>query len=403
MYPIIFQNNSITTVIDNVPYTVDKSSSNYNILMDAYRNNNWEKFANAITPTKVMDVWADGELVINNGTVTYQGQKVGESIANRIQSLITENIPVTIYTKFLDNLFKNPSYRAVQEFYTFMENNDLPLTSDGHFLAYRKVRDDYFDCHSKTVPNMMADMLEDLYELPYHTGQDGVEVDIEDGLTTISMPRNMVNDDATKHCSNGLHFCGKDYLTQFSGERIMIMKIDPKNVVSFPNDHVSKGRCCCYQLVGEITDREVSKVFIKPVVDLPTPVVEPAISYFARYGTSEFYTGYHDGYTDCLKDEYTEHSDSKNYDEGYEKGWTDAVEYCPMQYVKCCAVDDVKYGDSDFYKGYDAGYRDAMNLTTTMNLTTNVNVNRSKAYQEGYVKGEDHAFNDEPMRYMLKR
>lgn len=403
MYPIIFQNNSITTVIDNVPYTVDKSSSNYNILIDAYRMGDWEKFANSITPTKVIDVWAGDDLTIKNGEVFFHGTKVGNSIANRIQALISENIPVTVYTAFLENLYDNPSYRAVTEFYEFMENNDLPMTSDGHFLAYRKVRDDYFDCHSKTVPNMLADMLEDLYELPYQTGRDEVEVDIyEDGLTTISMPRNKVNDDSNIHCSNGLHFCGKDYLNQFSGDRIMIMKINPRDVVSFPTDDTSKGRCCRYQLVGEITADQVSTSFDKSVVDLPTPpekASSPVVSDFARYGTSAFYDGYSAGYSEVVVGKYTDRYVSKQYDEGYQKGWKDGFDDVPMQYVKCPVTDDVKFGDSDFYKGYDAGYRNTMNnyyYVDDVDLMVH-----SQAYQEGYLKGSDAALDEFPMKYML--
>jgi hypothetical protein len=78
---------------------------------------------------------------------------------------------------------ENPSYRAVNELYGFLEKNRLPITPDGHFLAYKKVRDDYKDIHSGTMDNSVGKIVE--------------------------MERNQVNDDKNQTCSSGLHFCSE--------------------------------------------------------------------------------------------------------------------------------------------------------------------------------------------------
>jgi len=69
----------------------------------------------------------------------------------------------------------------------------------------------------------------------------------------LEMPRNEVDADKDRTCSTGLHFCSYDYLKSFHGERVVVLKINPKDVVSIPSDYNnSKGRTCRYEVVDEI-------------------------------------------------------------------------------------------------------------------------------------------------------
>ena len=46
----------------------------------------------------------------------------------------------------------------------------------------------------------------------------------------------------------------------FDDSRVMLVKINPKNVVSIPVDYnLAKGRCCEYEVVDEIIDCENNK------------------------------------------------------------------------------------------------------------------------------------------------
>jgi hypothetical protein len=124
-------------------------------------------------------------------------------------------------------MMKNPSKRAVDELFGFIEACDLPITEDGHFLAYKKVQENYMDCHSGTIRNAVGD--------------------------TPSMDRNQVDEDKDRTCSYGLHFCSYGYLRSFGGSRIMVLKINPADVVAIPSDYNnSKGRCSAYEVVAEI-------------------------------------------------------------------------------------------------------------------------------------------------------
>jgi signal peptidase I len=137
----------------------------------------------------------------------------------------------------------NPSRAAVSELYDWLEKTSLPITEDGDFLAYKKVRDDYRDFHTGTWDNSVGRIL--------------------------TMPRNQVDDERDRHCSTGLHFCSLSYLPRYHGGRgrVMIVKINPGDVVSIPSDYdYAKGRTCGYQVIGEHREGEHREAFDKPIV-----------------------------------------------------------------------------------------------------------------------------------------
>jgi hypothetical protein len=68
-------------------------------------------------------------------------------------------------------------------------------------------------------------------------------------------------------CSTGLHFCSKEYLDHFGGHdsRTVILKINPRDVVSIPADYnATKGRTCRYEVIGELGVHP-DQAFVAPV------------------------------------------------------------------------------------------------------------------------------------------
>jgi len=162
--------------------------------------------------------------------------------------MLQDGFPVEPLVLFMENLMQNPSYRSVNELYGFLEKNNLPITPDGHFLAYKKVRENYHDVYTGKFDNSVGKIVE--------------------------MERNQVNDDQNQTCSAGLHFCSENYLNHFGGERVMILKINPRDVVSIPTDYNnSKGRACRYEVIGEVG------VNPEDVVEFTAPVQENANSW----------------------------------------------------------------------------------------------------------------------------
>jgi hypothetical protein len=268
-FPYIVQGSNITVVIGTTPHTVSKSHIAYNKLLAAIKAGEWETVQDIIEPKQVVLDFGQGNVSIQGDKIFWKGREMHNALTKRMVAMIQEDFPVEPLVAFMENLMDNPSKRAVNELYGFLEKNTLPITSDGCFLAYKKVRQDYLDVHSGTVLNKPAVYMtdEDTAALAEAAGkQNEVTVEVVDGVTVVSMERNLVDDDQNRTCSTGLHFCSKDYLSVFGGERVVILKINPRDVVSIPNDYNdSKGRCARYEIVDEIDKDKADEAFAKTV------------------------------------------------------------------------------------------------------------------------------------------
>jgi hypothetical protein len=212
----------------------------YQRVVDAIKANDWETVDSIIDPKKVVLDYGNGNISVQGDTMYWKGEEFHNSLATRMIRMLQDGFDVTPMVNFMENLMQNPSKRAVTELYGFLEKNSLPITPDGSFLAYKKIRQDYKDVHSGNMDNSVGKVVE--------------------------MERNKVDDDQNRTCSTGLHFCSRDYLNHFGGERIVIVKINPRDVVSIPNDYNdSKGRACRYEVVDEIDKDKADEAFAKSV------------------------------------------------------------------------------------------------------------------------------------------
>jgi hypothetical protein len=226
-FPFLIQGNNIVVVINNQPHTISKTHITYQKVLDAIKSGDWVTVQDIIEPKKVVLNYGQGNIEIQGETLFWRGREMHNALTTRMISMLQEGFPIEPLVLFMENLMNNPSKRAVDELYRFLEKNNLPITPDGHFLAYKKVRENYMDCHSGTFDNSVDKVCE--------------------------MERNHVDDDKDRTCSTGLHFCSQEYLKSFGGERTMIVKVNPRDVVSIPSDYNdSKGRACRYEVVGEL-------------------------------------------------------------------------------------------------------------------------------------------------------
>lgn len=240
-FPYIIQGLNIVIVIGNKIFTVSKTHLTYQKVLEAIRENDWDLVKEVVDPKKVVLSYGKGNVSVQGDVLYWKGEQLNSGLAVRMIQMLQDGFPIEPMVNFMENLFKNPSKRAVVELYGFLEKNNLPITSDGHFLAYKKVRDNFLDVHTGTLDNSVGKVLE--------------------------MDRNQVDDDKDNTCSTGLHFCGMSYLSYFGGERTVIVKINPADVVSIPSDYNdAKGRTCRYEVIGEL-NVEAEDAFTAPVQD----------------------------------------------------------------------------------------------------------------------------------------
>ena len=297
-YPYLIQGNNIVVVIGNKSHTISKTHITYTKVLEAIKAGDWDSVPDIIEPKKVVLNYGQGNVSIQGETLFWKGKELNTGLSVRMIQMLQEGFPIEPMVNFMENLYKNPSKRAVTELYGFLEKSNLPITPDGHFLAYKKVRANYFDVHSGTMDNSVGQIVE--------------------------MERHDVDDNKDNTCSSGLHFCSMSYLTSFGGDRIVIVKINPADVVSIPSDYNdAKGRACRYEVIGEL-DVEPEHAFTRPV---QTSAVSSKPVYAGpKLGNSAFYKGYSAGWQssyNATDDHFGK--ERRDYREGFEKGTDDRL------------------------------------------------------------------------------
>lgn len=282
--------SQITIITEGKTLIVPKDHISYATIVQYLKVGDYEMAVKAADAAQTVNDFGQGQVYVLNGVVYWNDKQLDNSLTKRIMSMVSEGFDVNPMLKFLENLMQNPSSRAVNELYRFLESNNLPLTDDGHFLAYKNVREDFKDYHSGKFDNSVG--------------------------SVCKMDRNQVMDDPNQTCSAGLHFCSIEYLNSMWGHsgHTMIIKINPADVVSIPVDYNnSKGRCCKYEVIGEHMDKEKDTLSSRSV-----------------YSEAPYDVGYHDGVNDLDYDNpYPDMSDEHNeYDEGWADGrWDDEEDF----------------------------------------------------------------------------
>ena len=225
----ILTKNSLTILADGQVNTIDNSHAKWDHILQLIKDKEWDEVILLIQiRDRIAEFIADhNSITIQNDEVLFNGEILHNSLCGRLVDMYHEGFDIEPMLNFLSNMMQNPSYTAIEGLYRFLENNKLPITSDGYFLAYKRIKDNWTDCHTGAIDNSVN--------------------------KTVSMPRNQVEDNPDISCSKGLHVCSLSFLTNFGGTRLIACKIHPKDVVSVPKDYNdSKMRVCRYEVIQEL-------------------------------------------------------------------------------------------------------------------------------------------------------
>jgi hypothetical protein len=220
----------ITVVLDGERHSINAGNGMFSKALEAYKVNDWDAFIGCVNPTiRLKSLYASYEgIEVKDGNLYVFDEPVHSTLANRVLSFLEAGLDCVHLFKFILKLNLNPSKRAVDELYTFLEHRALPITDNGNFLAYKAVREDYTDKYTGKFLNTIDAVLE--------------------------MPRNKVDDDKNVGCSYGFHAGTVEYAKDFMGREghLMIVEINPADVVSIPTDcQFQKLRTSKYKVVGE--------------------------------------------------------------------------------------------------------------------------------------------------------
>jgi hypothetical protein len=251
--PFTMTRENITVVLDGKTYTVQAGTPQYHGLRDCIFREDWSAISKHVSLTGSLQQWLGDKFVVDGQTISYEGQPIPSSISQRIWAMAAAGESPGPLFAFYERLSRNPSRRSVTQLFDFLAHAGIPLEPDGTFLAYKGVRHDFLDAHSKTFDNTPGNV---------HR-----------------MPRNQISDDPNHACHEGFHVGALEYAGTFS-QRIVVCRVDPEHVVCVPYDYdKQKMRVCEYVVVGNFEPNKnddngelenlPSTVFIVSDVDNP--------------------------------------------------------------------------------------------------------------------------------------
>ena len=238
---IIIDNEKTITLTDltvGKVYTIRSDHENYSKILKVKSKN---EFLDLLNPERylaktVSFVNTTGEFQVKNDEVYYGTYKLPPILGQRLLQLIKNHAEDALKSMkaFVSNLMQNPSNRSVEQLLRFLEHKSLGITEDGYFTAYKTVRHDYLDKHSGTLDNTPG--------------------------KTVTIQRNLVDDDPSSACSTGLHvgslaYAGPNGSFRSGNDKCVMVKVNPRDVVSVPLDcNEQKMRVCEYLVLCDVTE-----------------------------------------------------------------------------------------------------------------------------------------------------
>ena len=220
---------------------VRKGQANWDDSVAAYTVQDESRLRTAMDAKAVMQNYSNGDLVLDGTGVLYRGKPLHGVDVDRVLAFQRDGLPYQPIANYINRCRKNTSQRAIQELYPWLEHRQITLTPAGKFIGYKGVMNDFYSVYGNTETIVLQGQVDSEGRILNEVGNI-IEVD-----------RSCVSDDFRNGCGPGLHVGALSYAVGW-GQRLILVEVDPSDVVSIPTDcDCQKLRCCKYRVVGEYT------------------------------------------------------------------------------------------------------------------------------------------------------
>ncbi len=210
---------------DGKTTTINKADGRYDQVIQKIKEG---KLDEIIPLLSIADSLSERGFQVVDGIVHVDGDALPDSLSARVLDFFNNNLPFEPLLKFWAKLKNNPSFNSRQMLFKFLEHNGHPITTEGNFIAYRAVRNDFSDKHTGKMDNSVGNV---------------VEID-----------RSKVDDNPNNTCSHGLHVATMSYAQTFGSgdDKLLDVEVDPSDVVAVPTDYNgTKMRVSKFKVVAE--------------------------------------------------------------------------------------------------------------------------------------------------------
>lgn len=188
-------------------------------------------------------------VTVANGQVYFDNEAVGGELAEQIVRFIENEVDDWLpLVNFYENVMTNLDAHTREQLYRWLAKQQITITPEGDFLAYKGVRTIVEDGETKyvSVNHGKAIVDDKVYDgaIPNYIG------------AVVEMPRSEVMHDPRTGCASGLHAGTYAYASDWAQGATLRVKINPRDVVSVPTDCDSAKLRVCRYIVVDVTEQE---------------------------------------------------------------------------------------------------------------------------------------------------
>lgn len=246
--------NSISMYFAGRMHSIPKSDGAFAALFDHLKlsDHDYDVIESLINkPLRVARLTA-GLVTVVGSTVYFRGDAIHSTLTEKLIAMLDMGFDVKPWARFMENVMANPSEESRNSLYDFLDHWQAPITEDGCFLAFKRVRKDYKDIYSGKFDNSPG--------------------------TRVEIPREKVDPNRNNQCSYGLHVAASSYLNSYAsaeGNNTVVVKVNPADVIAVPADYkFAKMRVAAYEVIGDAEEadyNEFEKAVVVTKYDPPAP------------------------------------------------------------------------------------------------------------------------------------
>lgn len=196
-----------------------------------------------------------------NGRLYLDGDEINNALTAQVVRFLDAGVedwkPLVA---FFEKVQSNTNDHSREQLFRFLDANGMvvSLASDGDIVAYKGMqrREDeqgvfYVPSSHGTGNHVIVNGV----DYPDSTDDEAAQRPGD----VVELPRSEVRHDPNTHCSVGLHIATYNYANSY-GNVVVEVRVNPRDVVSVPNDANEKVRACRYTIVGEVDGPHQSPV-----------------------------------------------------------------------------------------------------------------------------------------------
>jgi len=192
------------------------------------------------------------QVTVENGKVFLDGVEMKNALTDQIVRVLQEGGEFKSLVNFYEKLQSNPNEDSREQLYRWLASEDFTITDEGLIVGYKSVYKNPDGSFRSTRGGNEDVRVNDVVQRGVITQKIG---------DTVEMARDVVHHDPSAACHIGLHVGNYEYASTFSGDTVLEVRVNPRDVVSVPSDSQdSKMRVCRYVVVDESEKKHVQAI-----------------------------------------------------------------------------------------------------------------------------------------------